>query len=126
MESKIKELLKSIQHPESGEDIVSAKIVDNISVEDSKIRVTLIFKKSRDPFSIKIKSRVQELLSESFSDMQVTVYIREGESKRVEPEKPRTLTTAIAHTLAIASGKGGVGKSTVTANLAITLRDMGF
>ena len=126
MEQRVKELLKSVFHPETGEDIVSSNIVDNISVEESKIRVTLIFKKSRDPFAIKIKGEVQEILSSNFQSMQVTVYIREGESKRVPNDKPRTLTSAVAHSIAISSGKGGVGKSTVTANLAITLRDMGF
>lgn len=127
MKSQIEKLLREVVHPETGEEIVGSGIVENIATEGGKITVSLRFKKARDPFALKIKNQVQELLKHHFTEEQVTVFIREGEATaKPQPEKPHTTTEGIAHVVAISSGKGGVGKSTVTANLAITLRDMGY
>ncbi len=127
MEKEIKRVLSQILHPETGEDIVRGGLVEKISTEEEKITLTLRFKKARDPFALKIKSQAQNALQESFPGRSVVVYIREGEpTAKSEPQKPRTTTGGIAHVVAVASGKGGVGKSTVTANLAIMLRNMGY
>lgn len=126
MENKIAKLLQTIIHPESGLPIPEAGLVEKISAEEEKITLTLRFRKARDPFSLKIKREVEELLKEAFPEKTITIYIREGEAQKPQPPKPQTTTGAIAHTIAIASGKGGVGKSTVTANLAVTLSRMGF
>lgn len=123
----VEQLLKGVVHPESGEDILRSGLVEKISTEAGKVTITLRFKRSRDPFASKIKHRVEELLKEQLPEQQVVVFIREGEAQaKPQAEKPRTTTEAIAHVVAISSGKGGVGKSTVTANLALTLRDKGF
>lgn len=126
MENEIKNLLREIVHPETGENIVEGQMVERFLCEENKINITLRFTKSRDPFALKIKSRVQELLEAHYPDHAIQIFIREGEAPKPQPEQPRSLTGGIAHTIAIASGKGGVGKSTVTANLAIALRDMGY
>lgn len=126
MENKIAKLLQTVIHPESGLSIPEAGLVEKISAEGEKITLTLRFRKARDPFAFKIKREVEEILKATFPEKAITIYIREGEPQKPQPQKPLTTTGAIAHTIAIASGKGGVGKSTVTANLAITLSRMGF
>ncbi len=133
METKIRTLLDSITHPETGAGLHDGGFVESINCAEGRITVTLRFEKSRDPFSIKLKRRVEELLSSSLeklgaaADTSVVVLIKEGVSPRkAKPHEAYTTTEHIAHTIAIASGKGGVGKSSVTANMAITLRDMGF
>lgn len=125
MEEKIKELLRTVIHPETGRDLVTDGIVENITVEDNRIRLTLHFAKARDPFAIKLKNQAQAMLEAAFPEMRATVTIREGASRKPEPER-KTTTGGIARTVAIASGKGGVGKSTVAANLAIALSSMGY
>lgn len=126
MENRIRELLKGVIHPESGESIVVSGMVEKITCDEKKITLTLRFRKSRDPFAAKIKREVESIIKAQWPDCTLTTILREGEAQAPQPEKPRTTTSAIAHVVAIASGKGGVGKSTVTANLALTLRDMGY
>ena len=126
MEKSIIKLLEKIVHPESGANIVEAGIAESVKAADGKITVTLAFAKSRDPFAAKIKRQVQSAVGEAFPEADVTVIIREAAPRQTQPQQQYTTTDAIAYTVAVASGKGGVGKSTVTANLAVALRDKGF
>ncbi|MFI3277700.1 MAG: Mrp/NBP35 family ATP-binding protein [Rikenellaceae bacterium] len=128
MKQRINSLLESIIHPETGVDIIAGGLVEDITANDSKIVITLRFGRVKDPFAIKIKKQIEELLNQHFSDFQGTklVLIKEATPKKIVEQPKKSSTTSIAKIIAIASGKGGVGKSTVTANLATTLRDMGF
>ena len=126
MEEKIKRLLASVVHPETGQDIVSSGFIEHTASAEGKVTVVLRFAKARDPFAVKIKNQAESLLCEAFPGAEVLVVIKEGgAAPRPEP-KLKTTTGGIARVIAVASGKGGVGKSTVTANLAIALRNMGF
>ena len=55
MQKLVTGLLKSIVHPETGENIVDGGFVESVTATDEKITVSLLFKKARDPFAIKIK-----------------------------------------------------------------------
>lgn len=128
MEQKIKKLLSTIVHPESGRNILESGIVERVDLQEGKIAVTLRFDKARDPFALKIKHQIQEILAKElpFDKERITVFVKEAAPHAQQPAGRRTQTGGIGKILAVASGKGGVGKSTVTANLALILCNMGY
>lgn len=128
MEQRIKALLTGIIHPESGRNIVESGIVERIDAGEGRMSVTLQFEKARDPFAVKIKRQVEEAIAGEFSldKEHITVIVKEAAPRSPQPAAQHTFTGGIGKVLAVASGKGGVGKSTVTANLALTLRNTGY
>ena len=127
MQQKIKEILKGIIHPETRQNIVESGVVESVSQQGEGIVVTLCFAKAKDPFAPRIKSMVEQIVAAEIPALEgkVTVVLKQKEPKAQQPKREST-TATVGKIIAVASGKGGVGKSTVTANLALTLRNMGY
>ena len=97
MEEKIKRLLASVVHPETGQDIVSSGFIEHTASAEGKVTVVLRFAKARDPFAVKIKNQAESLLREAFPGAEVLVVIKEGgAAPRPEP-KLKTTTGGIAY-----------------------------
>lgn len=120
-EEDIKSLLKEVIDPQSGESIV----IQSVELQQNRVIVTIALGKGRNPFVGSIKRAVLDVISKSYPEAEVSVIMKEVEAKPVD-NTPKRPEQKIKNIIAVASGKGGVGKSTVACNLAVTLAKQGY
>ena len=124
---QILDALRNVKHPETAQDIVSMGMVDDIWIENNKAGFTLSFKKANDPFINSMqKVCIQAIEKHLGTDLDFTGNIKIKVPERaVQANKTAESMNEVKNIIAIASGKGGVGKSTISTNLAIALAKTG-
>jgi len=125
----ILDALKGVMHPKLRKPLIDLGLIRNISVAGENVSLTLALKSSRGPlkerFVREIKQTVAVIPGVSQVEVDVTTLSPE-EIKELFPKVPLKGIEKVRHFIAVASGKGGVGKTTVAVNIALGLAQKGL
>src|SRR5262245_33583773 len=123
-EDQVTEALTGVKYPGFSRDIVSFGLVKGIQIDDGAVTVQLVLTTNEPAIPQQIKSEAEETLHGLPGVKRAKVLI-DIQAPPTWPGAGATRIEGIKHIIAIASGKGGVGKSTVAANLAVAIEKTG-
>lgn len=146
---QVRSALMQVLHPEAEKDLISLEMVQDLIIQEKYIAFTLELPSKNDALADRLKEQATQAIQkfvdpEAIVDITLGVNIsvakridgaengskdpNEGPTQQTEAsgEATQGMLPTVKHVIAVASGKGGVGKSTVASNMAVSLAKMGL
>ena len=121
-EKQVKQALSHVEDPDLGQDLVTLKMIDNIVIEGNKVQFDLVLTTPACPMKNRMK---EDCLAAIRQYIGPEVEVQVNLTSKMRQVAPPSELTGVKNVILVASGKGGVGKSTVAANLAVALAKSG-
>ncbi len=132
LERAVWDALRGVRFPGMSRDVVSFGFVDKVTVSGGDVRVALVIVTANAEAAREVRAEAERTIAAlpgvrtAHVELELKVPPARGEGAQQAISRDPGLIPGVSHVVAVASGKGGVGKSTVAANLAVALARLGY